>query len=145
MTASTILAEWPLTDTMQGVRDHFERGGSFAAAAAVIAVCVAALVLTYWLTRRLGIRAGKTGNPQHLFHQALDGVPLSPPQRSMLTTVAIAQGLEHPATLLLSRPVFDSNVDSWLGLKRRKTIDSKTKAKVHLARELRALLYPPRS
>ena len=140
----SILAEGRLTETMQAVKDHFERGGSLAVAAAVIGVCLAVLALTYWLTRRSEIRAGKTGNPQHLFRQALDSLPLSQPQQSMLTTVAIAQGLEHPATLLLSRPMFDRNVDAWLGLKRRPKIDDKAKAQIHLARELRALLFPPR-
>jgi len=145
MTASSVLAVGRLTQTMQAVKDYFSHGGSFSAAAAVIGVCLAVLALTFWLTRRLEIRAGRTGNPQHLFHQVLDGLPLSPTQRSMLTTVAMARGLEHPAVLVLSRPVFDRNVDAWLGLDRRPKIDDKTRAQIHLARELRALLFPPRS
>lgn len=142
MTASSILAEGRLSETMQAVKDHFDHGGSLSVGAAVIGVCLAALVLTYWLTRRLEIRRGENATPKHLFHQALDGLPLSPPQRSMLATVAMAQGLEHPTTLLLSRPVFDRSVDAWLGLKRRPKIDDKTKAQIHLARGLRAMLFP---
>jgi len=145
MTASSILAVGRLTETLQAVKDYFDQGGSFAVTAAVLGVCVAVLAVTCWLTRRLDIRAGRTDNPQHLFRQALDSLPLSPPQRSMLTTVAIAQGLEHPVTLVLSRPVFDRSVDAWLGLKRLESIDDKTKAQVHLARELRSVLFPPRS
>ena len=145
MTARSTLAEGRLTETMQAVKDYFEHGGSWSAAAGVIGVCLAVFVLTYWLTRRLEIRRGENASPQHLFRQALDDLPLAPPQRSMLMAVAIAQGLEHPATLLLSRPVFDRSVDAWLGLKRRPKIDDKTTGQIHLARGLRALLFPSKS
>lgn len=144
MIASSCLAEGTLTDIQRGVRDHFVEGGSILTVAVVVTVCLLAVGLAYWLTRRLAIRSGAAASEKHLFASALDLVNLSTPQRTMLTAVATAERVENPAVLLLSRPLFDQHVDRWLGLKDRPQIDDKARAQIRTARELRAALFPPR-
>ncbi len=140
----SFLGQGDLTPIQRGVRDHFIEGGSILTAALVLAFCLLMVGFVYVVTRRMAIRSGTTPSGKQLFRLGLDGVSLSAPQRMMLSAVAIAERVENPAVLLLSRPLFDQHVDRWLGLKDLAQIDDKTRSKIQTARELRAALFPPR-
>lgn len=139
------LAEGGLTQTQQAVRDQFQRGGSILTAAAVVGVCLGIVGLVYWLTRRQAARLNTSDDPHGLFRFGLDRLPLTDDQRVLLSAVSRSERLEHPATLLLSRTLYDRHVDAWLDIRNQPRIDERLRTRIQTAGQLRALLFPNRA
>jgi hypothetical protein len=134
-----------LTETLQGVRDHFEQGGSVSVLLLVLAGLAAAVCLAVCLTRRQRQGDGnvETADSNRLFSDLLDKLDLTAEQRHMLGTAVTDLGLGQPAVILLSPVLFDSHLDRWLG-RESGAGNADRASRERVLREARKVLFPSR-
>ena len=130
-----------LTEIQQAVRDQFQRGGSLSTVLVVV-LCVSAAVLLVWVLTRL-FRAREGGNlpdnPKQLFHDLLEKLDVSAPQRQVLDRMAKDLRLKQPSTILLSESLFERCAAQW------RTGRAGARGDQELVCQIRAVLFPKSS
>jgi hypothetical protein len=130
-----------LTEAQEAVRDFLQKGGSTLGVVLTLLCLLAIVVVTYALSEMLSrYRASREHfeNPKKLFHDLLHSLNLANYQRKFLHNLASRQALAQPATLLVSRQVYDKCVESLSRSRNALTADER-----RVAAEIRNLLFPP--
>jgi|GEM_PF-2030309 len=129
-----------LTGAQESVRDFLQKGGSTAGVVITLLGLLAIVVFAYALSELLNrFRAsrGRPENPAKLFHDLLHELKLANYQRKFLQSVAGRLALANPATLLVSRQIYDKCIES---LARSRMAISADERRV--AAEIRNVLFP---
>ncbi|MCK4658815.1 MAG: hypothetical protein KAV82_04770 [Phycisphaerae bacterium] len=104
----------PITERIQGIRDHFAGGGSWAEALVVLLVLGTALLVLV-LIQRLRHEGGR-GEPDHpirLFRTLLSRLNLPSRRRRILCRMSSDLDLKHPTMMLLSPQLFREHAATW--------------------------------
>ena len=108
------LAASPL-DRLYGIRDRFAEGGSATSVLWVMGALLALLIALYTAMRYVQYRQRRQLNcPRRLLAELIAASGLSVRQRDMVNRIARHARLDHPATLLISRSIFDGLASQWL-------------------------------
>ena len=138
------LAAGALTETLQGVRNRFQEGGSFTMLLLVLLGIGAVVLVAYWLTlqQHRAERRARLGDPRGLFRTLQDKLGLTSIQRQLIDTIATDLRIENPAVILICPALFDHHLSVW-SANRRKSIASVDKPSLPgVVAELRTRLFP---
>lgn len=112
-----ILAQLP--DRIEGIKNRFAQGSTFAEIFLAVAVVMAVLLILWTILSGIQARQRRpVSNPGSLFRTIMRQLPLTVQQRNFLARIARDLRLEHPTVLLLSPQVFRNHANRWMSLTR---------------------------
>lgn len=112
MFLASALGSGGLTEILRAVNSHFRRGGSTSSVVVVLIVIAAILVATWFISRALKPqkKVVRGPDPQAVFERLAGKLGLTAAEQEALKRLRTLAGTHQPATILLSRALFERQI-----------------------------------